>query len=77
MLTMSAKRTSGKQAPLPEMGDVAVTDAEIERFLAERHDEVETKLAEARKSIARGEAAPLEPLPMLLRQARRSAKTVR
>ena len=30
-----------------------------------------------RAAIARGEAAPLEPLPMLLRQARRSAKTVR
>jgi hypothetical protein len=59
------------------MGDEAVTDAEIERFLAERHDEVETKLVEARKSIARGEAAFLEPLPTLLRQARRSAKTGR
>ncbi len=72
---MSAKRTS-RQGSIAEMGDEAVTDAEIERLLAERHDEVEAKLAEARKSIARGEAAALEPLSTLLRQARRSPKTV-
>jgi hypothetical protein len=74
---MSAKRTSRKPAPISEMGDEALPDAEIERFLAERHDEIEAKLAEARKSIARGEAVPLEPLRTLLRQARRSAKTIR
>jgi hypothetical protein len=74
---MSEKRTSRKPAPISETGDEAVPDAEIERFLAEHHDEVEAKLAEARKSIARGESAPLEPLPTLLRQARRSAKSVR
>jgi hypothetical protein len=73
---MSARRTSRKQVPISEMGDEAVTDAEIEHFLAERHHEVEAKLAEARTSIVRGEAAALEPLPTLLRQARRSAKTV-
>jgi len=66
---------SRKKAPISEMGNEAVTDAEIELFLAEHHSDVETKLAEARESIARGEAAALEPLPKLLRQARRRVES--
>ena len=48
------------------------TDAAgLEAFLTEHHDEVAVKLASAREQIARGEAAPLEPLDSLLRDARR------
>jgi len=50
---------------------------DIEQFLADHHDEVDAKLAAARKSIARGRAKPLEPLPKLQRDARRRAKPAR
>jgi len=74
---MSARPTSRKRGPIINIEDEAVSDLEIERFLADRHDEVQAKLDEARKSIARGEAAALEPLPKLLREARRSPKAAR
>ena len=62
-----------KRVPIPDIAD----DAEIERFLTDRHDEVAARLDAARKSIARGDAKALEPLPTLLRGARRSAKAAR
>jgi hypothetical protein len=74
---MSAKPIARKRVPIPDIADEAVTDTQIERFLTDRHDEVEAKLNEARKSIARGDATALEPLPTLLRGARRSAKADR
>ena len=74
---MSAKRKIRKRAPIPDIGDGAVTDTQIERFLADHRDEVQVKLGEARKSIARGDATALEPLPTLLREVRRSTKTAR
>lgn len=46
-------------------------DVELDRYLAENHDEIEAKLDEAREEIAAGRAAPLEPLPDLLRAARK------
>ena len=49
-------------------------DADVERFLVENHKKVAIKLEQARASIARGEAAPLEPLHVLLRDARRNHK---
>ena len=61
---MNTKMTSARQAVTPD------TDDDIDRFLAERHDEVAAKLAAGREQILRGEAAPLEPLDVLLRQAR-------
>jgi hypothetical protein len=63
--------------PIAEIGGEAVTDTEIERFLADHHAEIEVKFGKARKSIARGDAAALEPLLTLLRRARRSAKAAR
>jgi len=48
----------------------ADTDADIERFLTENRTDVAAKLAAGREQIARGEAAPLEPLDALLRDAR-------
>ena len=74
---MSTKPITRKRASIQDIGDEAVTETEIERFLADRHDELEVKLNAARKSIARGNATPLEPLPTLLRGARRSAKSAR
>jgi hypothetical protein len=74
---MSAKPMSRKRVPISDIGDEAVSDTEIERFLVDRHDEVAAKLDEARKSIARGDATALEPLPTLLRGARRSVKPAR
>jgi hypothetical protein len=57
--------------------DEAGSDAELESYLRDHHDEVEAKLREARESIARGEAKKLEPLSVLLRQARRRIKVAR
>ena len=45
-------------------------DADIDQFLADNHDYIEAKLAEARDQIARGEARPIEPLESFLRKAR-------
>jgi hypothetical protein len=57
----------------PNMQRVADTDADIDQFLAEHHDEVAAKLAAGREQIMRGEAAPLEPLEALLREAHERA----
>ena len=54
-----------------------VSDAEIDRFLASQHGAIEDKLAEARKSIERGDVSLLEPLPRLLRAVRRNVKPSR
>jgi len=51
----------------------ADADADIDRFLADNHDEVASKLAAARDEIMRGQAGALEPLDELLATAR--AKT--
>ena len=48
---------------------------ELDRYLAEHHDEVEAKLDEARGEIAAGKAAPLEPLADLLREARKQPRS--
>jgi hypothetical protein len=61
---MSPKATNVQRAALPD------TDADIDRFLADNRADVAAKLAAGREQIARGEAAPLEPLDALLRDAR-------
>ena len=61
---MNAKATHGQRAAVPD------TDADIDRFLIDNHDDVAAKLAAGREQVARGEAAPLEPLETLLRDAR-------
>jgi hypothetical protein len=48
----------------------AAPDADIDQFLAEHHDDVAAQLAAGRDQVARGEAVPLEPLDVLLRDAR-------
>ena len=71
---MSTKTTPKKPAASFGTQDEAMSDAETERFLVDHHDEIEAKLQEARASIARGEASPIEPLHVLLRDARRRFK---
>lgn len=61
---MSAKTTNTQRTALSD------TDADIDQFLTEHHDEVAAKLRAARDQIARGEAMPLESLDVLLRDAR-------
>src|SRR5947207_4534950 len=55
---MTRKTKPGRPAALSETEDDAVSDQDIERFLAENRREIEEKLAAARKSIARGDVAP-------------------
>ena len=61
---MKVKATNVRRTALPD------TDAGIYQFLADNHDAVAMKLAAGREQIMRGEAAPLEPLDALLRDAR-------
>lgn len=70
---MSTKSSQSRSAEFRSRHEAA-TDDETERFLADHHQEVEAKLQNARASIARGEAAPLEPLPVILRAARKRDK---
>jgi len=69
---MNVKPT--KQAKTFVTRDEERSDAETERFIADHHDEIEAKLQQAQASIARGDVAPLEPLEVLLRDARRRFK---
>jgi hypothetical protein len=61
---MNAKATK------PQRAAPADTDADIDQFLVDNHHDIAAKLAAGREQIARGEAAPLEPLDALLRDAR-------
>lgn len=61
---MNAKATNAQRAVLPD------GDADIDRFAADNHDDIAAKLAAGREQIARGDAAPLEPLDVLLHDAR-------
>ena len=56
-----------------DMQPAAETDADIDQFLAGHHDDISVKLAVGGGQIARGEAAPLEPLEALLAEARERA----
>jgi hypothetical protein len=61
---MNAGTSSTGRLGLPE------TEADIDQFMVEHHEEVATKLAAAQGEIARGEALALEPLEELVRDAR-------
>lgn len=65
------------KGPVAKLLDDVATDAELEQLLAERHDEIEALLEEARKAKAEGRAAPLEPLHEFLRRARERLKAKR
>ena len=59
-----------------ELGRVAaaldenLSDREMDEILAERGQEIEALLEEAREDESRGDEAPLEPLHAFLRRAR-------
>jgi hypothetical protein len=67
MTSTAIKKDLGKVAAALEEN---LSDAEMDRLLSERHDEIETLLDEAREARARGDVAPLEPLHDFLRRAR-------
>jgi hypothetical protein len=71
MVAKTNRRTRSAEFRTP---DEAVGDDDIERFLKEHHQDVAEKLREARASIARGEVKPLDPLPVLLRKARKRSR---
>lgn len=47
-----------------------VSDEEMQTLLADRRDEIEGLLEEARQAKQRGDVTPLEPLHAFLRRAR-------
>ena len=61
------KRKLGKVATAL---DENISGEEMDALLAERREEIEALLDEARRDQERGDEAPLEPLHVFLRQAR-------
>lgn len=57
--------------------DESGSEDEIEGYLSDHHESIAAKLAAARKSVAEARTAPMEPLSVLLREARRKAKASR
>ncbi len=54
--------------------DENLSEAEMDRLLADRHDEIQAKLDEAQAAKERGDVAPAEPLHVFLRRARERFK---
>lgn len=69
------KRVAKPKRKLPLIPDDNVTDAQMEKFLRDNRVGINQKLQEARDEIARGEIAPLESLPELLKAARKFHRT--
>jgi phage tail tape-measure protein len=68
--TAALKRQLGKVAAAL---DENLSDREMDQLLAERGDEIEALLEEAREDERRGNEAPLEPLHKFLLRARKQA----
>ena len=68
------KSSKGAEATVPV--DDASEEA-MDQLLADRQGEIEAKLRQAYEDKARGDYAPLEPLHILLREARGHAATRR
>ena len=60
-----------RSVPLP---GARTSDAQMERFLRDNHAAIDAQLQDAKRSIDRGEAEPLESLPELLRYVRKAQK---
>jgi hypothetical protein len=67
MTSVSVKKDLGRVASALEEN---LSDAELDRLLADQHEQIEALLEEAREAKARGDAAPLEPLHVFLSRAR-------
>jgi hypothetical protein len=57
--------------------DDKISDEEMDRLIADDVDEINALLQEAYDEAARGECAPLEPLHVLLQEAREQARQAR
>jgi phage tail tape-measure protein len=55
--------------------DENISEEEMDRLLADRRDEIEALLEEAREAKRCGSIAPLEPLHAFLRRARERLRT--
>jgi len=75
--TKSMSTKPKKKLPIADILDEDMTDAELDRVLAERHEEVEALLEEARKAKTEGRYAQLEPLHEFLRRARERLNSTR
>jgi hypothetical protein len=62
------------KGPVAKVLDEELSDAALDRHLADRHEEIEASLREAREAKARGNQAPLEPLHIFLKRARKRFK---
>ena len=69
------KRVAKPKHKSPPIPDDDVTEAQMEKFLRDNRSSVNQKLQVARDEIARGEVAPLESLPELLKAARKFHKS--
>jgi hypothetical protein len=69
-MNATLKRQLGKVATAL---DENLSDEEMDRLLADRREEIEMLLEEARRDEERGDEAPLEPLHTFLRRMRTSS----
>ncbi len=69
------KRVAKPKRKLPIIPDDNITEAQTEKYLRDNRADINRKLQEARDDIARGEIAPLESLPELLKAARKFHRT--
>jgi hypothetical protein len=53
--------------------DDTISEVDMDRLLADHVDEIDVLLQEAYDEVARGDCAPLEPLHVLLQEAREQA----
>jgi len=71
------KRLAKPKHGFPLLPNDQVTEADMERYLRGNRAHVNELIREAQEDIAAGRFAELEPLPVLLREARRYAKSKR
>jgi acyl-CoA reductase-like NAD-dependent aldehyde dehydrogenase len=65
------------KGPIAKTLDEQLTDSALDQALADRHEDVEALLEEARKAKVEGRSAPLAPLHEFLRRARERLKAGR
>jgi hypothetical protein len=68
------KRVAKPKRKLPLIPDSNVTDAQIERYLREHHDEIADKLRAAKAQMDAGKGSRLGSLERVLSDARKYAK---
>ncbi len=71
------KRVAKPKRKLPLIPDDKVTEADMERYMRENRAHINELIREAQEDIAAGRFAELEPLPVLLREARKYARNKR